>query len=143
MQSASLLWVVAGIILCVSELFLPTQFIIFLMGISALIVAGISLWISNFALQVVLWLMVSALGVWLLTKFYVPKRKSFSLGDSQEGETLTTIMPGKTGRVRYEGNSWSAKSADPSQLITAEEKVYVVGREGNILIVASEKMLKE
>lgn len=143
MQGPALLWLVAGVILCVSELFLPTQFIIFLMGISALAVAVISLSVTSLALQIVLWLIFSTLGVWLLTKFYVPKKRILELGDDQEGETLTAIPPGQTGRVLYEGNSWRAKSVDQTGEIPPQEKVYIVRKEGNTLIVVSEKMFKD
>ena len=39
MQNTTQLWLIAGGFLCVIELFLPTQFILFLMGLSALLVA--------------------------------------------------------------------------------------------------------
>ena len=142
MQNTTNLWLVAGGVLCVMELFLPTQFIILLMGLSALIVGLLSTWVESFALQIVLWLLLSLLGVWLIKRFYTPPRQTLTGGDDIEAETLTGIAPGQTGRVLYEGNSWRAKAVDGTQEIAPQEKVYVVRREGNTLIVASEKMFK-
>ena len=55
--------------------------------------------------------------------------------DAIAGETLTAIEPGQTGRVLYEGNSWRAECEDQEITIAASQKVYVVGRKGNTLIV--------
>ncbi|MEM8778980.1 MAG: NfeD family protein, partial [Cyanobacteria bacterium P01_G01_bin.49] len=46
--------------------------------------------------------------------------------------------PGKTGRVLYEGNSWSAICADEEMSIASHQKVYVVMRKGNTLIILPE-----
>jgi len=142
MQNTTNLWLVAGAVLCIMELFLPTQFIILLMGLSALIVGLVSTWVGSFALQIVLWLLLSLVGVWLIKRFYTPPRKTLSGGDDIEAKTLTSIAPGQLGRVLYEGNSWRAKAVDETAEIAPQEKVYVVRREGNTLIVASEKMFK-
>ncbi len=145
MQNTTNLWLVAGIVLCVIELFLPTQFIVLLLGISAIVVSLISVWLDVFAIQVILWLVISILGVWLLKRFYNANNHKYILtrGDDQEAQTITEIPPGKEGRVLYEGNSWRAKAIDRTQTIAPNETVYVVRREGNTLIVASEKMLKD
>jgi len=142
MQNTTNLWLVAGAVLCIMEFFLPTQFIILLMGLSALIVGLLSPWVGSFALQIVIWLLLSLLGVWLIKRFYTPPRQTLTAGDDTEAETLTSISPGKLGRVLYEGNSWRAKAVDGTQEIAPQEKVYVVRREGNTLIVASEKMFR-
>lgn len=142
MQNTTSLWLIAGALLCFSEFLIPTQFILFLLGLTALIVALIATVLPSFAIQVVLWLFLSTLSVWLLKRWYTPSVKSLAKGDDVEGETITAIPAGKTGRVLYEGNSWQAKAADHSQEIPPQEKVYVVGREGNTLIVASEWMLR-
>lgn len=143
MQNTMNLWLVAGAILCVMEFFLPTEFIVLFLGLSAIIVGFLSGWVSSFSLQVVLWLFLSITGVWLLKRFYTPPKNILTRGDDLEAETLTSIAPGEEGRVIYEGNSWRAKAVDRSQEIAPHEKVYVVRREGNTLIVASEKMLKD
>ncbi|ELR96857.1 NfeD family protein [Gloeocapsa sp. PCC 73106] len=143
MQNTTSLWLIAGAILCFAEFCIPTQFILFVLGFTALIVGFISMVLPSFAMQVVLWLFLSSLSVWLLQRWSTALVKPKMVGgDDLEGETITAIPAGKTGRVLYEGNSWQAKAADHTQEIAPQEKVYIVRREGNTLIVASEKMFK-
>ncbi len=137
----TLVWLIAGAVLCLLELFLPTAFVAFMMGISALIVALVSRLIPQLSLQVILWLGLSTSFV-LLSRRFVPKaKKSRSIQDAVIAETLTAIAPGKEGRVIYEGNSWRARCEDKENAIAPYEKVYVVRREGTLLIVLPENVL--
>lgn len=137
----TLVWLIAGAVLCLLELFLPTAFVAFMMGISALIVALVSVLIPQLSLQVILWLGLST-GFILLSRRFVPKaKKSRSIQDAVVAETLTAIAPGKEGRVIYEGNSWRARCEDKENAIAPSEKVYVVRREGTLLIVLPENIL--
>lgn len=137
----TLVWLIAGAVLCLLELFLPTAFVGFMMGISALIVALVSVLIPQLSLQVILWLGLST-GFILLSRRFVPKaKKSRSIQDAVIAETLTAIAPGKEGRVIYEGNSWRARCEDKENAIAPSEKVYVVRREGTLLIVLPENVL--
>jgi len=138
------LWLVAGSVLCLMELFFPTAFVAFMMGLGAILTAIIALILPSPGLQVIVWLIISILLVivsrrWVLR--FQSKRRSLS--DSQEAETLTEILPGQTGRVLYEGNSWRARLADDQIAIAANEKVYVVSRQGNTLSVLSVKLLRD
>ncbi len=138
----TLVWLIAGAVLCLLELLLPTAFVAFMMGISAFIVALISLLIpNNLGLQIILWLGLSTSFI-LLSRRFVPKaKKSRSIQDAVIAETLTEIAPGKEGRVIYEGNSWRARCEDRVNAIAPYEKVYVVRREGTLLIVIPENVL--
>jgi membrane protein implicated in regulation of membrane protease activity len=142
MLSLTLLWAIAGAILCLMELFVPTAFIEFMMGISALLVAVISLFLPSFSLQMVLWLVFSVILVVASRRFLSPKRSLSVLGDDTEGETITAIPAGETGRVLYEGNSWRAQCSDETMAIAPQEKVYIVGRHGNTLIVMPRHFLQ-
>lgn len=139
MLSPSLLWLIAGAILCFMEAVFPVAFVAFMMGISAIVVAAIALVIPSFSLQVILWLSFSTIFV-VSSRRLLPKKKMLrsNLGDDSEGETLTEIAPGQTGRVLYEGNSWQAKCADEKLAIAPHQKVYIVTRKGNTLIVLPE-----
>lgn len=128
------IWLVAGAILCLIEFFLPTAFVAFMMGISALIVALISLVVPQVALQAVLWLGLSVLLVFLSRRF-IPRRKIRALQDPVEATTLSEIEPGGVGRVLCEGYSWQARCEDQDQAIAPNQKVYVVRREGTTLFV--------
>ena len=131
----TILWIVVGIALCIVEFFFPTAFVVLMMGFAALVVAGVSLFISNAVFLVGLWLILSTLFTILSRKLLTPRPKSQYLGDDKEATILTEIAPGKTGRVLYEGNSWRAKAADPSIAIAYDEIVHIVEIQGNTLIV--------
>ncbi|MCF4965914.1 NfeD family protein [Nostoc sp. CMAA1605] len=142
MPISTLIWLMAGAVLCLTELFLPSAFVAFMMGISALIVAllsqfGLALW-----MQVVAWLLISSLLVVLSRRFLQPRRRKSKIQDAVTAETLTEIPAGKTGRVLYEGNSWRALCDDEKIAIASHEKVYVVRREGTTLIVMPENLLR-
>lgn len=136
-----MLWLLAGSILCLMELFLPTAFVAFMMGISALIVGLVaSLLPTAFPLQVSLWLLLSTSFV-LLSRRLLPSARASKNLDAKEGRTLTEIPVGESGRVMYEGNSWLARCADDTQAIAPNQKVYVVKQEGTTLIVLPYNLL--
>ncbi|MBU7587407.1 MAG: NfeD family protein [Nostoc sp. TH1S01] len=141
MPSTTLIWLLAGSGLCLLELFLPSAFVAFMMGISAFVVAllsqfGLSLW-----LQVAVWLLLSTMLILLSRRYLQPRRRKSKIQDAVIAETLTEIPPGQTGRVLYEGNSWRAKCDDDKLDIAPHQRVYVVRREGTTLIVMPETLL--
>ena len=107
------------------------------MGLSAILVAFVSLLLPHFGLQVLLWMVVSLVSV-LLVRRYLPRKVPKILQESVEATTLTAIAPGEKGRVLYEGSPWSATCADPTVEIAPNIKVMVVGREGTTLVVMPE-----
>lgn len=136
----TLVWLVAGAILCLMELVLPTAFVAFMMGISAFGVALVSLIVPQLSVQVFLWLGLSTTLV-LLSRRLLPHKHKLKLQDAFVGETLTEIPAGKDGRVLYEGNSWRARCEDRALAIAPYQQVYVVRREGTTLIVMPEDVL--
>ncbi|MEM9927937.1 MAG: NfeD family protein [Cyanobacteria bacterium P01_D01_bin.50] len=140
MPFTTLIWLIAGACLCLSELFIPTAFVAFMMGISAFLVALLSLVLGNLWLQALCWLLLSTSLIVLSRKYLSPRRKS-KIRDAILAETITEIPPGKTGRVLYEGNSWQARCDDDKVLIAPYQRVYVVRREGTTLIVMPENIL--
>ncbi len=142
MPSTTLIWLLAGSGLCLMELFLPTAFVAFLMGISAIVVAFLSQAIlGKLWLQVVVWLLLSTALVLLSRRFVTPPRRKSKIQDAIIAETLTEIPAGKTGRVLYEGNSWRALCDDEKLSIPPNQRVYVTRREGTTLIVMPENLL--
>jgi membrane protein implicated in regulation of membrane protease activity len=136
----SLFWLVAGGILCLVEVVVPTAFTAVMMGISALIVALLTRFFpAQMGLQIALWMGFSTAFVYLAHRM-VPKGKVSSIEDASEGKTITEILPGQTGRVLYEGNSWRARCGEPEQAIAPDQKVYVVGRQGTTLIVMPDSL---
>jgi membrane protein implicated in regulation of membrane protease activity len=141
MLSLSLLWLIAGSLLCLTEFIFPSAFVAFMMGISAILVAGVALVIPAFGLQVVLWLLFSTGLIFLSRRWLTPKHSRSQLRDAHEAETLTDIPAGGAGRVLYEGNSWRAICEDANTFIAPQQKVYVVRRQGNTLIVLPTHLL--
>lgn len=139
--NVTLLWLIAGTILCLMELMLPTAFVAFMMGLSAFVVAILSLIIPQLSIQAVLWLGLSTASILMSRRLLSPKRKK--LQEAFVAETLTEIPAGREGRVIYEGNSWRARCEDRHLAIAPSQKVYVVRREGTTLIVVPEALLHE
>ena len=142
MASYTVIWLLAGAVLCLTELFLPSAFVAFIMGISAFVVALlsqtglVSLW-----LQVVVWLLLSTFLIVISRRFVQQPRRKSKIQDAIIAETLTEIPPGKTGRVLYEGNSWQARCDDEKLNIAPHQRVYLVRRQGTTLIVMPENLL--
>lgn len=140
MLSPAAIWLIAGVILCLMELFLPTAFVEFTMGISAIIVALLTPFVPHFGIQVTLWLVLSIILVMLVRRF-MPTGKPKPIDDDKEATTLTEIPAGQTGRVLFEGNSWQARCGDQDLAIASNQAVYVIGRKGTTLIVMPENLL--
>lgn len=137
-----ILWLLAGIALCVIEFIVPTAFVEFVMGISAIAVALLLFVVPQLSLgiQVGIWFVLSIALTWA-TRRFVSNTKPTTLQDSSEAQTLTEILPGETGRVLYEGNSWAARCGDEALAIAPQQKVYVIGRRGTTLIVMPQSAL--
>jgi membrane protein implicated in regulation of membrane protease activity len=135
------LWLLTGIALCAIELVLPTAFVSFAMGVSAVVVAIAVPILPHLGLQVVVWLALSTAFVFLSRRLIPAPQRHSKIRDATVAETLTEITAGKEGRVLYEGNSWRAKCADEKLSILPQQKVYVVSREGTTLIVMPESLI--
>jgi membrane protein implicated in regulation of membrane protease activity len=134
------IWLLVGMVLCLVEIILPTAFTAFAMGVGALLVAVVALLFPKLVgLQVALWMVFSTAFVYLVHRL-MPKRKATTIEDATEAQTLTEILPGATGRVLYEGNSWRARCGDEKSAIAPNQKVYVIGRQGTTLIIMPEHL---
>ena len=138
-MSPTVIWLVIGVVLCTTELVLPTAFVAAVMGISAFIVATIATFLP-LGVQVLIWMGLS-LFLALVSRRFVRYSRSAAILDATEAETLTVIQPGQPGRVLYEGNSWVARCGDEGLIIEPKQKVLVVARRGTTLIVMPESLL--
>ncbi|HEY9825962.1 MAG TPA: NfeD family protein [Stenomitos sp.] len=134
MTEVTWFWVGLGLALCLLELIFPTAFVELMMGLSAIVVAFMSLLIPSFGLQIFIWMLLSLAGVFGIRHF-LPRKTAKILQAPDEGETLTAIAPDGRGRVQFEGSPWAARCADPSVAIAAGCKVWIVDREGTTLVV--------
>jgi membrane protein implicated in regulation of membrane protease activity len=133
--SPSGLWLIVAAGLCLLELIVPTAFTAVCMGVSALLVSLLALVLpSSLGLQISIWILGSC-GLVAVGYQVNQERISSKIQVSTEAEALTAIMSNQTGRVLYEGSSWRAKCAEGIEPIEPQAKLYVVGREGNLLIV--------
>lgn len=127
-------WIGLGLALCVLELIFPTAFVELVMGLSAILMAFVSLLIPSFGWQILLWMIVSLVSIFLVRRL-LPQRVPRILQESQEATTLTAIAPGEKGRVLHEGSPWAARCEDKTLAIAPQTKVRIVGREGTTLVV--------
>lgn len=142
MVNPTLFWTLAGGILCMMEFVFPTAFVSFMMGIAAFLVAIVSLFLPQYTILMGLWLIFATGLIILSRRFFTPKHKVSITGDDEEAKAISGIPAGCTGRVLYEGNSWQAKCADEARDIAPNESVYVVGKQGNTLIILPSRMLE-
>jgi membrane protein implicated in regulation of membrane protease activity len=134
MVATTWFWIGIGLALCVLELIFPTAFVELVMGLSAILVAFVSLVLPYFGLQVLLWMVVSLVSIFLVRR-YLPRKVPKILQESLEAITLTAIAPGEKGRVLHEGSPWAARCEDKTMAIAPQTKVKVVDREGTTLVV--------
>ncbi len=115
------IWLIAGILLIVTELFIPGLVVCFL-GLGAILVAGLR-WLGF------LTGMVDSLTVWFITSIillvglrhfllkYLPSERSFQMTDEDleaVGSIVEVVAPvnssDQRGRVRFGGTTWPAVS---------------------------------
>lgn len=143
-------WFGSGIVFCLIELFLPKslakryRLVAMILGITSLIVA-VLVWrsqrMAEFNWQIVYWMGLStACVIWVRPMLLKGKGSSTVVPDAMEAKTLTEILPGQIGRVVYEGTSWQATCEGSAGPIPPYQKVYVLRREGNTLIVVPENL---
>ncbi len=132
----TLWWVAAGCMLVFALAFpdpaVPS------MGVAAFLVG---LLLANVSLpplaQVIIWGMLAMFITLLLRWFLLPRQQRKFSPSSAEARTLTMIEAGRLGEVFFEGTSWSARCEvlRLGEVINPNQSVYVVGREGNTLVI--------
>ncbi|MFM2429226.1 MAG: hypothetical protein RLZZ511_439 [Cyanobacteriota bacterium] len=131
-----MIWFLVGFGLCILEAIVPTAYVALVGGVAAILVGFMSGIIIAFGGQVMLWLILTTLGI-LLSRPLVKSPARSHKFDAAAGETLTDIPVNGIGRVQYEGQSWAAKLEDPQQSLAATMPVTIVGRDGTTLIVTT------
>jgi membrane protein implicated in regulation of membrane protease activity len=139
MSDASLMWLLVGSGFCLLELATPIAFVSLVMGLSAFLVAPTSSWLP-FNFQIVLWMILS-FGLFRVSQSFIRPRSQARKLDADYAYTMTEILPGETGRVNYEGQSWSAQLDDPTAHLEPKQKVRVIDRQGTLLIISHDSSL--
>jgi len=103
------------------------------LGIAAIITAIAAIYVPFPLVQMILWGVLS-LTLASLMRWLMPKEAK-TLKHDTEAWVRTAIPPGGMGHVIYEGTLWQACCQLPDVAIASQQRVYVVGRERNTLLV--------
>lgn len=145
-------WLVLGIILIISEMFIPT-FATLWFGIAAVIVGGI-VWLIPFPqpIQILMWLILSIAMVVLWFKFVKPlavDRTKSGLGGGiiigEVGMIIVKPQQDRVGTVRFSvpivgATEWMCRTL--GEEVAVGQRVVVVDVKGNELVVKPYKTLR-
>ncbi|MFB2882364.1 NfeD family protein [Floridanema aerugineum] len=142
----TLFWFFLGTFLCLTELFFAKniaknyKLVPLIAGVNSIILAIFlfrTYYLPDWNWQIAYWMGLSAVSVIWLRPMFLKSTKS-KVREATEAKTITEILAGKTGKVLYEGTIWHARCNDKTIAIASDQIVYVLGREGNTLIIAPE-----
>lgn len=143
MDFVSFVWSLLGILLIISEFFIP-GFVIFFFGAGALLNGLLTMLLPalrpRFTIQIIIWLAFSGVSLFGLRKYLskVFKGRLFGGRDELEFtgkqvEVVKDIEPDKPGRVRFEGTTWRAISYD--ETLKAGDKVEILEKKNLTFMV--------
>ena len=138
------IWAAAGLLMIGAEFLVP-GFVIFFFGAGGLLTAGLTALFpalrDAIPLQFLIWAGSSSLSLFALRRFLKPVfYGSESRGEEDDGFTghqatvVEEIRPGRPGRVRYQGTSWSAVAVG-AESIAVDEAVDILKKENLTLVV--------
>lgn len=139
-----LLWIVLGVVLAVAEIFTTTLFLL-MFGIGAFAAAGAAALGAPVSLQVVVFAAVSALTLLFARPAIRRNRQSEVSGDGEQAFGLAAIagsgalvlerVDADSGVVRIDGEIWSARAYDATQVMSPGERVRVIEVKGVTALV--------
>ncbi len=136
-MSASLLWLIAGLVLLIAEMATGTIVLIFIsLGCFVAALASM-LYPDSYTLQLISCAVVAVVGTFLLRKPLTRRlMKSSSLQADVGKEILidTDIEPHKRSRISYQGTTWEASNIG-SDSVRNGDHVTIVGIDGNVLLI--------
>jgi len=135
------IWILFGLALLVIELFVPTGFFIFLIGIGA-IVTGLLALVGIAGPPWLHWFILIAVSTVLLAyvRRYMVGRKTTSTGDGdsgpegQEVEISSEIAPGAIGEGQLRGSVWRVRN-ECGEMLFPGSRCQVAAVEGITLVV--------
>lgn len=131
-QPPHILWLLGGLLGLGLSLFIGEPSVAAL-GFAAILTAIAALSVSDLAIQMLLW-GVLAIALALIMQGLVPTRTT-ELDSPQEADVSQAIPAGGEGEVAYEGSFWRARCQVSDLEIALGQRVHVVDRQGNTLIV--------
>jgi membrane protein implicated in regulation of membrane protease activity len=139
----AVLWIVLGVVLAVAEIFTATLFLI-MFAVGAFAAAGAAALGAPVAVQAVVFAVVSALTVFAARP--VIQRHKQTSSDSEdttfgveaiEGSTALVLehVDADRGMVKIDGEVWSARAYDATQVFAPGERVQVIQVKGAVALV--------
>lgn len=138
-----MLWIVLGVVLAVAEIFTATLFLI-MFAVGAFAAAGAAALGAPVAIQAVVFAAVSALTVLAARPTIRKHRRSTTEDGGQafgvealEGATALVLEQVDTdsGLVKIDGELWSARPYDATQVFTPGQRVQVIQVRGATALV--------
>ncbi|MEO3818722.1 NfeD family protein [Plantactinospora sp. B24E8] len=139
-----LLWIVLGVVLAVAEIFTTTLFLL-MFGIGAFAAAGAAALGAPVSLQAVVFAAVSALTLLFARPAIRRNRQSEVSGDGEQAFGVAAIagsaafvlerVDADSGVVRIDGEIWSARAYDATQVMSPGERVRVIEVKGVTALV--------
>lgn len=138
------IWIIAGLLLIVVDLFVPTGGVAFFLGLGSIVNAYLihtglydSLWKAFAGWAILSTLLLLVIGG-LLMRFVDKRRVKDTVNDVEPYsgdivEVIEAIDPNNKGRVRFQGAGWTAISKEDQLAIGDKAKIVV--RENTTLIV--------
>ncbi|MEL6223516.1 MAG: NfeD family protein [Cyanobacteria bacterium J06626_14] len=131
-QSPHRLWLISGLVVLGLGMLVGEPGIASI-GLAALITAVLALSVPSISVQLIVWSILS-LALAIVLRGLVGQKTKPSQWQT-EAEVTMTIPEGRVGEVAYEGTLWKAKCDIADLQVSQGELVYVVGRQGNTLLV--------
>ncbi|GAC68728.1 NfeD family protein [Gordonia soli] len=138
---SALLWLVAAIVLVVAEMFGGELFLLMLAG-GALTTAGVDyvfdppVWVDGVVFAVVSVLLLTAVRP-IARRHMLSRPRVLTNTEALEGRhaVVTEQVDERDGRVKIDGDVWSARSMNPGEVIEPGIEVTVVQIDGATAIV--------
>jgi membrane protein implicated in regulation of membrane protease activity len=143
-------WALLGLLLILSEFFVPGVVIVFFGSgalLSALLTALIPPLRSNIVLQIFIWLGTSGLFLVTLRRYFAKIFKGRLANGKSDADfvgkrvkVVEKIKPGQAGRIRYQGTTWKAESYNES--FKRGETVEILKKE-NLTFIVTKSLLED
>ncbi|MGC5052131.1 NfeD family protein [Micromonospora sp. DT48] len=140
----AVLWIVLGVVLAVAEVFTATLFLI-MFAVGAFAAAGAAALGAPVAVQAVVFAVVSALTVFAARPVVQRHRQTSSDSEDNttfgieaiEGSTALVLeqVDADQGMVKIDGEVWTARAYDATQVLAPGERVQVIQVKGAVALV--------
>jgi membrane protein implicated in regulation of membrane protease activity len=137
-----LIWVIAGFVLVITEMLTGT-FYLLVIGLGAFAGAAAAALGLNPLVQAIVGGAVALAGVYAVHHWRVSNRADDPGGSNFLDRGQAVVLEGwaneeaRIARVKYRGTLWDAKLARPEEHPAPGSTLYILGQDGNTLIVDS------